>query len=467
MKKRMFYVLMLIICFSQLPAQTTNVTLTQKQVMNFEVGDVFHYTKGRSSPSWSLYNLYKRTILSKSYNQDSSSVTYEAEEVVYEKAQANANWLYERTDTITLVYHQLNNLCVNYFTVLLDSSFYCPSTIPLASYSLPVEQPDNAWGQLSSVSTEFNNWSHIKLVAGLGAVSYSISGSLCSRFEDLLWCKKGNQTFGTPDTILSDSNIVMPNLLKRKEAFNFDVGDIFQFDSTYTKLAMSGDIEEKHLIEYTILAKDIINNTWIYTVAKKDSMSIASPPTITYTQSTITLTYNNLEDWVSNPQNTVNELDSVCAPTRKCVEEYETANFSQKNTFYEGMGSYSLYQTKNSPVMETRSTHLLYAYKAATNQSCGTRYMYSSATNITDITPVTTQVFVELSNQTLTLTSPVCISTKTLSIFDTNGRMVYQTEVDAAQTKTLVPIVLLSNTLYFIALDFDNTHWRQKMVLVD
>lgn len=624
------------LCYAScLLAQTTNVTLTQKQVMNYEVGDVFHYRYHVAGASGSAmyynYKLYKRTILSKTYNQDSSTVSYVAEDFKYQKSAENGNWLYMGTNNVTLVYNQLDSLCTIYFSYLNDE-YPCQGTLPLSSYQPSVQQPDTTWGLLTSVVAYYDNHHRMKLVEGLGVVSYEISGTTCTRAEDLLWCKKGNQTFGTPDSILSDSNVVQPNVLKRKEAFNFDVGDVFQYDSTYQKYAITGEVWETHRIEYDILAKDTINDGWLYTIAKKDSIYNKYPPTTAYTQNVITRFYGNLEDWVSDPQKTATSVDSTCSPTRKSEEQHYGSNwnYSYTNTYYEGMGQYLLYDEGQS-VREYRLTKLLYAHKAASNQSCGSysnivplpllkrnevynfevgdilqfdsvittyippiqesithhiQYKILTKNTVNDNWVYTVEkkdsiIYYNLMNQTqsrtyhegaiqlvydqlnevanpntyivlpssgdsscwtvrtnkygeytyyeglgsyaniytlltngntaitqtlkyfykvntnqgcgniytysppdstvnnikeisatyqypkLTVQSPTSINTKQFSIFNMQGTLVYQTAIDANQTKLVIPIELLANSLYIISLDYDETHWIRKIMLLD
>lgn len=345
---------------------------TVRQVMDFEVGDIFHYQYYTGSPSIpSTYYIESQELIGKQYNLDSTTVTYQFKRISYQRASQNANWCNKITDTLTQIYTNLDSSCTG-----LYANYCTQNSLSLDVSTLTFsEQTNSIYQGRTLVNGKKDNNNYVTCVAGLGFVAHSEVGSIHS----LVWYKKGNEIYGTSIDYLQNPTDPYTTLLTRAQVYNFEVGDVIQMrvddEATYYNgYQMSYDAIYR--VSYNILSKtQITPDSVLYIALKKRQWISGDTLGFYFSQDTIGLRYGRLNDYVNDPCKV-----SVSYTCDSLLVNRVTNNGgygSSSVTYIEGLGNFNS-RTNSSLYYAYYGETLTYWFKAAENKSCGTFFVFDS-----------------------------------------------------------------------------------------
>jgi hypothetical protein len=212
MKNALFSLLLLL----NLSLSAQSITLTTKEVMDFEVGDVFHYVFEYHTPTPNPeYGVMRKKVLSKSFNVDSSQVNYAIEISQYSRNTPSGNWTYYACDTINSVFTDLDSVCYSLFPPIGGFMYtFCSGIYEGVTYSQVIDTAYN--NRVSLMGRSLYGYYRLKYAQGLGEVYKNYNSAFqtsCTEFSQMIYFKKGAIEFGTPDpTLLNATGIFAPEV---------------------------------------------------------------------------------------------------------------------------------------------------------------------------------------------------------------------------------------------------------------
>jgi hypothetical protein len=345
---------------------------TVRQVMNFEVGDIFHYQAQRII-AWNQteYTINSREVIGKQYNLDSTSVSYQFKITTYFGATENGNWCIMPLDTLTENYTNLDSSCISlYPNYLLSIAANYDVTSLVFS-----EQVNTTYNGRTLVKGMKDTYNYASCAEGLGFTNYSIAYQSLS---NLLWYKKGNETYGTP--IAQFQNPIDPStsILKRGEVFDYSVGDVIQFqtyDMESNPPVSQPAYSTKYVTQYKILSRTNLIDSVIYSVERKKQWKSGDTIGAYFSQDTISLNYGSLS----------NDVADFCKSLVSYSCDSVLMNFVPNNATYyvsshnyvKGVGDFYSYRS-TAQTADTYEQTLTYWFKTAQNKSCGSYFTFDS-----------------------------------------------------------------------------------------
>lgn len=181
---KLLFTLLYIFLFSL----TYSQTLTNRQVYDFEVGDVFQtkiYHSNNTFPSF-----FSDTIMSKSFSLNNDTVFYTINQLEYIPSQTSPTYNYS---TIIKVYQNLDSIAEH------NEPLHC-SNIPITDtiYNLSNYCNQNTWQISSNIDTSCleDTYYNSYLIDGCGGPYYDVI-SVSEYYEKvLLYFKKGSMSCG-------------------------------------------------------------------------------------------------------------------------------------------------------------------------------------------------------------------------------------------------------------------------------
>ena len=277
--KNLFYLLLLVCINPHLIAQTYDtLALKVGEVYNFEVGDEFHrhyLFKNEFSGDVIQNTYYIDKILSKSYAANNDTVYYGVQVTTYNPNDCGGTL---DVDTIQRYFTNLDS----YVVTLSDSSYvdtisWLSSYYRTLSYSATLNQYN---GRRVNTLSESNYTSYVgdgqdnQFIEGCGRFDYSWSTGNCLEGNcwdnhatmSLLYYKKGAEEWGTPIQLPPLLPITPTTSMTIGEAYDFDIGDEFQFVRNIT-IHDGSDALTHYFVKRTVTDKlyDNINNLLHYT----------------------------------------------------------------------------------------------------------------------------------------------------------------------------------------------------------
>ena len=277
--KNLFYLLLFVCINPHLIAQTYDtLALKVGEVYNFEVGDEFHrhyLFKNEFSGDVIQNTYYIDKILSKSYAANNDTVYYGVQVTTYNPNDCGGTL---DVDTIQRYFTNLDS----YVVTLSDSSYvdtisWLSSYYRTLSYSATLNQYN---GRRVNTLSESNYTSYVgdgqdnQFIEGCGRFDYSWSTGNCLEGNcwdnhatmSLLYYKKGAEEWGTPIQLPPLLPITPTTSMTIGEAYDFDIGDEFQFVRNIT-IHDGSDALTHYFVKRTVTDKlyDNINNLLHYT----------------------------------------------------------------------------------------------------------------------------------------------------------------------------------------------------------
>jgi len=343
---------------------------TIRQVMNFEVGDIFHY-KSLKTVGWNIqqYSIMSREVIGKQYNLDSTSVSYQFKTTTYVGATENGNWCNMQLDTVTENYTNLDSSCMSLYPAYLLSiaANYDVTSLVFS------EQANSTYNGRTLVKGMKDTYNYASCAEGLGFTDYSI---YYQSLSNLVWYKKGNETYGTP--ILQFINPQNPSalVLKRGEVFDYSVGDIIQFETYQLESSpFQPAYESEYVTQYKILSRTNLIDSVIYSVERKKQWKSGDTIGAYFSQDTISLNYGKLGNEVADfcKSSIFYSCDSVLMN----FVPYEGTYHSSSHNYVKGIGDFYAYRSK-AQIISTYQESLTYWFKIAQNKSCGSAFTFDS-----------------------------------------------------------------------------------------
>ena len=277
--KNLFYLLLFVCINPHLIAQTYDtLALKVGEVYNFNVGDEFHrhyLFKNEFSGDVIQNTYYIDKILSKSYAANNDTVYYGVQVTTYNPNDCGGTL---DVDTIQRYFTNLDS----YVVTLSDSSYvdtinWSSSYYRTLSYSATLNQYN---GRRVNTLSESNYTSYVgdgqdnQFIEGCGRFDYNWSTGNCLEGNcwdnhatmSLLYYKKGAEEWGTPIQLPPLLPITPTTSMTIGEAYDFDIGDEFQFVRNIT-IHDGSDALTHYFVKRTVTDKlyDNINNLLHYT----------------------------------------------------------------------------------------------------------------------------------------------------------------------------------------------------------
>ncbi len=277
--KNLFYLLLFVCINPHLIAQTYDtLALKVGEVYNFNVGDEFHrhyLFKNEFSGDVIQNTYYIDKILSKSYAANNDTVYYGVQVTTYNPNDCGGTL---DVDTIQRYFTNLDS----YVVTLSDSSYvdtinWSSSYYRTLSYSATLTQYN---GRRVNTLSESNYTSYVgdgqdnQFIEGCGRFDYNWSTGNCLEGNcwdnhatmSLLYYKKGAEEWGTPIQLPPLLPITPTTSMTIGEAYDFDIGDEFQFVRNIT-IHDGSDALTHYFVKRTVTDKlyDNINNLLHYT----------------------------------------------------------------------------------------------------------------------------------------------------------------------------------------------------------
>lgn len=421
--KTSFFTLTLLCLGNGLSAQTP-ATITARDIYDFEVGDEFHYSVKETRYSPGYDNRVRKLVLAKAYNADSTQVTYTIEQL---KNINNCEW---ELDTIQEVYSNLNHV---FDSVYVDEQAFYTSAFYQDCGVISLENPsiqlvDTAFVQRTRIQMicGYGDWEKKHWAVGLGEVHIRQinSAHCCSINMSLIYYKKGNEEWGTPDSTLVTHQWIAPPILTRREVFDFEVGDLFQRFYSY-----GYGIEHAGYRQYEVICKTVNDSESVsYSFEVVDS-PLSAQPVRRYTEY---ITYDRLsEPCVSDICWTrYHPWRGTCSDVKYMNEKQEanggySSSWEIRRYYIQGCGEGEVSNTFSyyggSRVVDT----LVWYCKKAENTSCGLKILSpQKPVPIEEVEEV--RVHYHYGMQQLTIYLPSSLVEPKLVIVDMSGRIVYR-----------------------------------------
>jgi hypothetical protein len=348
---------------------------TVRQVMNFEVGDIFHYQITKDTAlNKTVYYIESREVVSKQYNFDSTAISYTFKVISYSGASANGKWCNMKTDSVIETYSSLDSSCTT-----LYASYIAINALSLDVFTFTfTEEVNSIYNGRTLGKGKKDDFNYVICAEGLGFISHSSNGGLANKRE-LVWYKKGNETYGTPVAHLIDP---YAKILKKGEVFDFAVGDIIQI-RVQDKVTFSGiggslmSYNKTYMVEQKFLSKaQISSDSIIYTVRRKQQWLANDTIDFYFYQDTITLRLGGLNSYVQDPCKVSVSYGCDSTLSNQVVESPALCCYYISN-YIKGVGTFSTNSSQSQYDAYYNSTPT-YWFKAAQNKSCGSYFKFDS-----------------------------------------------------------------------------------------
>lgn len=444
--------------------QSTIPTLTVREVMDFEVGDVFEYQMTASNSGCYSTRVLRKEVLNKAYNTDSSEWTYTFDFVSYQKICGAMDWCGEHYQT-TVTYTSLDSAC--HIALFANSKAYIGG-IMKDSLSLfnptYIQMQDSDYNNRVTLNIAALNFENIKYGQGLGLIAFSRNGSTSSDGGTLTYYKKGNEVVGTSYASLFSGPIpISPSpILTRREALDFEIGDVYQFE----RAGWGPNLF--YLVEHTIIGKQLYTDSVTYQIVQKDT---ALDGGIAIAPSQITVTYKNLDDWVISP----NDWCYTTVAVDSCSGTLISNHFEKVTAFggnfygyhldaYRGMGIYQ-------PSLPSYGNHLTnynltYFYKINENLNCGSYVSFGGPTSIAPFQEIganSLTIQYDKNQQLLLIPLQNMTNTIDLEMVDMTGRIVWKQAVEVGTKSVTIATASFSKGIYVVR---KTTHSHSDFVKV-
>lgn len=216
---------LLFICVFTFNALRAQQPVTPRVIYDFNTGDEFHYTQSEFN-TYSLYSGFSHLILGKSYNTDSSAVSYyvrvnryrqnlvpgtgqvqdttystEIDTLVYTDLDSNIKFLPDYNVAAYNTYQSWYNFLASSDSSCLSSISYTDSLNTFFLGGIPVDAFQNDIVQTSSSCSNVGRTYSSRFGRGIGliyALESASGGPNYVYITNLVFYKKGSTTAGTP-----------------------------------------------------------------------------------------------------------------------------------------------------------------------------------------------------------------------------------------------------------------------------
>jgi hypothetical protein len=430
--KNLFYLLLLVCINPHLIAQTYDtLALKVGEVYNFEIGDEFHYRHSyETNYSWgSDYSI--TAILAKSYSVDADTVFYTYQNTNYHVN--NCGGLVE-TDTTQVFITGLDN-----YIITVGDSTYVDDTLDYHYNRTIIYSADSTKYNGRRVNSalfgdyyfDSGQGGSVTYIEGCGHLTshWSADNTWYSGNETyLVYFKKGEETWGMPVGMPTNTLPIAPETsMTIGEAYDFDIGDEFQFVRKITNL---GNITERYFIKRTVSDKmfNITDSTLFYVYAD----------TVHYEG------FGNVSDYAEQDNQTVEHLSTLvfspgingCWAASTTLDSCQLLSntiqfvtdpqyYWEKRNFIKGCGMYR--ELHNSDGVEENLIH----YHKVNGITCGTPIPYF--TGLEDAHPQVLQLSIlpNPANNQVQIELPATANHQnaTLQITDLQGRVVKTVQI--------------------------------------
>jgi len=425
--------------------------LTNREIYNFEVGDVIHVELTCNFCEDGAHGIryLKRHFLSKHMSQDQDTVFFEVLDSLF-KLSGRPGWQV-KAETHIISYHSLDSVAKLFdqsTDLYMDFDFSDTTTFSFQHSNDYSDIINDVFYKEVSFEVIQGNWHTNERVI---VTNFKNFGTYYSFYNDskyegkesvqvLLYSKRGDKVFGEP---LRD--LLAEKQLSNREIYNFEVGDIIHFTENPPSIVTFRHVLSKSYSANNDSVTYQFLDTIITTNAHSSNMEVKVHNLIYSNLDSFPKTYNF--DTVSN-SGYFFFSHSLAANTNKNTYNY-SPNYGVGVVahYYEGLGRYSTTYTNSG--FWNSTTHIYLNYYKKDNTSWGTplnvKNIESSLFNQISIYP-------NPSNSEVTLKRQEVFSNSQITIYDINGRLVYQSDWKQGDENHTINTEQWQVGVYYVAL---------------